>query len=430
MYIIFIVVALLACSLGAVGAYFYYRARHREAVAQLEALDQDLAEREEELHRLQYQFTNARPGGPGTAQTEIQVEMQKLGEELEQKRNDYNILKQDFDLEIGILKQELDQLREEKSGVEQTRRHLTRKDAELEERENDLQAKEQHVNERSDHLEAEIEERTKRLEVDFAARTRHLEEEINARGKGMENAWADRERQLRAREIAADEERDALERRKTELREKQSKLDADVFDLPVDKFTSRQEAILIKRLRQQIKLQRDELELLQRLYHGAAAEAKTHGGSDVGAPGRPGEEELAGAAAGPGEKMAATEAEARNGSDHFGPDQGDSFPAYSTLSSYVDPVGEAASRPKSFDAASRDILGAPARYDDLTSLPGINEHLQGTLYELGIKSFDQIARWSSADVRRISEALDVDRKTIQDHWIISAQSHLFARRTD
>lgn len=69
----------------------------------------------------------------------------------------------------------------------------------------------------------------------------------------------------------------------------------------------------------------------------------------------------------------------------------------------------------------------PASCDALTQLSGVDETVQAHLYEHGVTRFEQIARWSSADVRRISESLGIDRRLIQDRWIIEAQSYLYER---
>ncbi len=433
-YVIFVIVALLACGLGAVGAYFYYRARHREAVAELEALDQDLAEREEELHRLHYQFRNTYPGGPSFVQTEAQAEMQNLRDELEQKKNDYNILRQDFDLEIGILKQELDQLREEKSNVDHTRRHLARKDAELEERETDLVKKEadlvkneEDVTKRAKHIELEIAARMKHLEDELAERKKQLEDEFGARARRMEEELAKRDRQFSERRQATEEEREALDQERTALRQKQMVLDEELLELPAEKFTGRQEALLIKRLRQQIKLQRNELEQVQQLYHHATTELQALSASGEKQPNTEiAQEKPVGADTAPRNERPSL-ADDENGTGDYAPEVNDTFPSFSTLSSHVERRRESASRSEVYPLDSPN--DAESR-DDLTSLPGIDARLQAQLHRLGVTSYDQIARWSSADVRRVSERLEIDRKTIQDHWIIHAQSHLFSRKVD
>lgn len=417
-YLIFIVVAVLACALGAVGAYFYYRARHREAVADLEALDQDLAEREEELHRLQYQFTNTYPGASPNVQAEARAEMQKVREELEQKKNDFNILQQDFDLELGILKQELGQLREEQTTVEHTRRHLARKDAELGERETDVVRRESDVKNRTEHLEAEI-----------AAHRKHLEDEFAARALKLEDELAERDRRLRTLLAGAEKEHAELEHTRAALREKQVQLEAELDDLSVDKFSSRQEALLVKRLRQQIKHQRDELEHLQHLYHRESMEREELAGAGNRKAGSDKTEAAIGHPHARNEKPETAAGQRKTGD--FGHEEGDSFPAFSTLSSYVDRAGESLTPSGIYDVETSPGIGPESgRLDDLTSLPGVNRLLQDQLYRLGITTFDQIARWSSADVRRVSEKLSIDRKTIQDHWIINAQSHLFSRKAE
>jgi DNA repair exonuclease SbcCD ATPase subunit len=254
-YLIFLAIALTSCGLGAVGAFFYYRARNREAVLQLEARDQDLAEREEELRRIQYRFTNAYPAkGPAEAQASRVVDSPKLQEELEQKKNDLNILKQDFDLETGILKQEVEQLRKEKSEVDRSRRQVARKESEL------------------DSLEAELERRRLALEATGAELQRikaETDRSVAAIQSDMDSKLARRSEELESQNASRRHELDQRHREidavQKSLRSREEQLDEDIANLSQDKFTSRQEAVLIKRLRQQIKLQREELEHMHTL---------------------------------------------------------------------------------------------------------------------------------------------------------------------
>jgi predicted flap endonuclease-1-like 5' DNA nuclease len=69
--------------------------------------------------------------------------------------------------------------------------------------------------------------------------------------------------------------------------------------------------------------------------------------------------------------------------------------------------------------------GAPP--DDLTRIRGISAALAGRLNELGISRFAQIAAWRAADVRRVSEALDLGKAVSRQNWI--EQAALLGRST-
>ena len=375
-YIILLTVAIVACALGAVAAYFYYRARHREAVQELEALDQDLTEREEEIRRLQYQFTNVLPRDTPETHTGSEINVQKLREELEQKKIDYNILKQDFDLETGILKQEVEQLRKERADVDRTRRQVARRETELERAEAELERRRVELDARQADLDARLAEFDRR---DAAARAEN-ERAFAARVEEVERDYAERRKEN-------DRLRYELDSRDKALRAREEQIDEEIMSLSQDKFTSREEAILIKRLRQQIKLQREELEQLHLLYRRVEAQLE-----QLRSGGAPTRSEPVGSAT--------------------------AFPSFSAISSYMDaaPGG---------DAALAHNSGYPR--DRLTEIYGIDEEIQRRLYSLGITSFDQIAHWSSSDVRRVSERLGIDGKVIQDHWITGAQSLLYAK---
>ena len=377
-YIILLAVALVACALGAVAAYFFYRARHREAVQELEALDQDLTEREEEIRRLQYQFTNVYPKGSSEAHTGSEIDVQKLREELEQKKIDYNILKQDFDLETGILRQEVEQLRKERADVDRTRRQVARRESELERTETDLER-------RRVELEAHEAELTAK-QTDFdrrnAASRAENERRVAARMEEIEREYAERRKEN-------DRLKHELDARDKALRVREEQIDQEIMSLSQDKFTSREEAILIKRLRQQIKLQREELEQLHLLYRRVESQLEQLRSGEHRAP------RLEPSSPPPAAR-----------------------PSFSAISSYVDPEtgGDAALAERS-----------DRTHDRLTEIYGIDEETERRLYSMGITSFDQIAHWSSPDVRRVSERLGIDPKLIQDHWIIGAQSLLYAK---
>jgi len=445
-YIVFVLVSVVAFLLGGVGAYFYYRARHHEAATGLEALKQDLSERENKLHRLQNEITEAYEGGVGGAPVDERVELSRLREELEQKKNDYNILKQDFDVEIGILRQEVEQFKGRKSDLEQARRLQERRDAEsgtpvlpgapavsddalrareskFSEREQELAARTQELAGRERELANVAQELAGREEAlatlnlelaareqtlaererQLAARVGQVDEEVASRRREVEQSLADREKRIQSGLASVARDREVLARAREELSQRESQLDDKFLGLPEEKFTSRQEAILIKRLKHQNKLQRSELEQVRLLYH----RMQRSGGS-------------------PADTADTAETFSQSKIDD---DQGDSSSSSTPPALSANAVGTDPNQKEgSGERAETPAIPASSKHtsDNLTALLGIDLHVQNKLNLLGIRSFDQIAHWSSEDVRRISEHLQIDAKTIQDHWLISAQSYLFA----
>lgn len=72
-----------------------------------------------------------------------------------------------------------------------------------------------------------------------------------------------------------------------------------------------------------------------------------------------------------------------------------------------------------------------SRGEDLTSLPMITAERQQALHKLGVKSVEEIARFSRADARRVAEAIrDVNEDIIMNDWVFAAQSVLFDRYQD
>jgi predicted flap endonuclease-1-like 5' DNA nuclease len=442
-YIVFVLVSVAAFLLGGVGAYFYYRARHHEAATGLEALKQDLSERENELHRLQNEITDAYQGGFSGAPLDEKAELSRLRDELEQKKNDYNILKQDFDVEIGILRQEVEQFKGRKADLEQARLTQERRDADpvtpgvsvtpgvpddaVRARESKLSSHEQELAARTQELagrERELAAVTQELAVreralanlkielakreqtlaererQLAAREGQVDEEIASRRREVEQSLADREQRIQAGLASMDRDQEVLARAREELSERESRLDDEFLGLPEDKFTSRQEAVLIKRLKHQNKLQRNELEQVRLLYH--RIQRSTASPTDT----------------------SEAFSQSKIADDHGDSSSSITPPALSAKSvrsdrHHAEGSGEPAAKPAVPANSEHES-------DNLTALLGIDLHVQNKLNQMGITSFDQIAHWSSEDVRRIAEHLQIDPKTIQDHWLISAQSHLFA----
>ena len=58
---------------------------------------------------------------------------------------------------------------------------------------------------------------------------------------------------------------------------------------------------------------------------------------------------------------------------------------------------------------------------DLKRIRGIGAHIERKLQRLGIQSIAQIAAWTSADIGRISVALDVRGRIEREHWVEQAR---------
>ncbi len=56
------------------------------------------------------------------------------------------------------------------------------------------------------------------------------------------------------------------------------------------------------------------------------------------------------------------------------------------------------------------------RSDDLTLLAGVDAELEGRIRAIGIATFEEIARWSEADIDRIDDQLGVEGRVRRDDW--------------
>ncbi|MFN3596479.1 MAG: hypothetical protein ACK41D_04340 [Rubricoccaceae bacterium] len=65
--------------------------------------------------------------------------------------------------------------------------------------------------------------------------------------------------------------------------------------------------------------------------------------------------------------------------------------------------------------------------DDLTVISSIDAGLQQRLYRAGVTSLEEIAHWSRADARRLAETLQVSEEVIMNQWVFEAQAALYER---
>ena len=72
-------------------------------------------------------------------------------------------------------------------------------------------------------------------------------------------------------------------------------------------------------------------------------------------------------------------------------------------------------------AAASPLFDRPAEVDDLKEIWGIGPKLEKTLNRLGITSFEQIARFTTDDIERVSDALDFfPGRIVRDGWVEGA----------
>ncbi len=69
----------------------------------------------------------------------------------------------------------------------------------------------------------------------------------------------------------------------------------------------------------------------------------------------------------------------------------------------------------------REALSTVTRSDDLKGIRGIGVLIEKKLQSLGITRWAQIARWSKADIDRVSDVLDFKGRIERENWIEQAQ---------
>lgn len=80
------------------------------------------------------------------------------------------------------------------------------------------------------------------------------------------------------------------------------------------------------------------------------------------------------------------------------------------------------------EAPAEPARPAPPGAEDLTPMPMIDQQRQRQLYDAGILSISEIARFTEADARRLAAVLpDLEVEEILNEWVFTAQSVLFDR---
>ncbi len=66
-------------------------------------------------------------------------------------------------------------------------------------------------------------------------------------------------------------------------------------------------------------------------------------------------------------------------------------------------------------------VAKPAAFDDFLRIRAIDEAMSQRLRTLGVRNFDDIAHWTSADINRINQALGLSGRIEREQWIEQAQ---------
>lgn len=88
----------------------------------------------------------------------------------------------------------------------------------------------------------------------------------------------------------------------------------------------------------------------------------------------------------------------------------------------VAPATKAAVPAANVVAPSNLMSEAPADADDLKKLSGVGPKLEGTLHEIGVYTFAQIAEWTADDVAYMDEKLSFKGRIDREDWIGQAKT--------
>lgn len=85
------------------------------------------------------------------------------------------------------------------------------------------------------------------------------------------------------------------------------------------------------------------------------------------------------------------------------------------------PAPKPKAAPKPASKAKPKIAAAVGAPDDLTRIKGIGPQLNDLCHSLGVKRFDQIAKWTPADVAEVDQHLKMKGRIDRDDWIGQAK---------
>ena len=87
-----------------------------------------------------------------------------------------------------------------------------------------------------------------------------------------------------------------------------------------------------------------------------------------------------------------------------------------------------ASKTKKKSSNSSKSSGSGSGKDDLTLINGIGPVYQKTLNKAGVNTFEQMAAWTKADVKRVEEEIGFGNRITDEGWVKQAKSLLKAKR--
>ena len=93
------------------------------------------------------------------------------------------------------------------------------------------------------------------------------------------------------------------------------------------------------------------------------------------------------------------------------------------------PEAPAPEAPAPEPAPEAPASARPDGADDLTVISTIDVHVQQALYDAGVLTLDEIARWGRTDARRVASQVGVSADTLMHQWVFEAQSALFDRHS-
>ena len=88
----------------------------------------------------------------------------------------------------------------------------------------------------------------------------------------------------------------------------------------------------------------------------------------------------------------------------------------------AEPVAPVMAAPKVQEEEGKPkIAAAVGEPDDLTRIKGIGPKLNDLCHSLGVQRFDQISKWSAADIAEVDQYLKIKGRIDRDEWVAQAK---------
>lgn len=283
LFLTLVTVCVLSCAIGTYFGYLYFKARHRESAERLEAMWEQFIEKRRTLPK------SAFADQPAEKPMDNSEELRRLRLELEKRSNEYRTLKKQAEGERARLQEQIEQLNVQLAGKGDERKRIEEAAAEIQRQRDELQQAMRGIDAERRQLEAERQqieaskreaqsghsdlrkslEQMKAQQADLQKTIQEMEAERAELQRSVNRLGTERT-ELSASRAELDRLRSELNAERERLQRQAARIDEEIMSIPEGRFTSRQEALLIKRLRQEIKYLRDELELLHAQHERAA----------------------------------------------------------------------------------------------------------------------------------------------------------------